>query len=222
MINHSPRGFFITASDTGVGKTWVGRQIVRQLASQVPSLRVRKPIESGCEQQANGILYPADGDSLFQENRCRETLETVTPYRFKAALAPDRAAMLENKRVTLQDLTRAVMHDVDDNDTLVVEGAGGFFSPIAHNTLNSDLATALNLNIIIVIPDRLGAINQALLTLNAVQQLALKPLAIVLNESVAQAAGGMDNLSDLNTRIDVPVYQCKYQGLLPDMDLFMS
>lgn len=212
-------GYFITGSDTGVGKTWAGCHIVRQLSSQVQSLKVRKPIESGCELSANGLLYPADGDSLFNANNARESLDIVTPYRFRAALAPDRAAFLENQTITLDDLTHAVHSNVESTDTLVVEGAGGFYSPIAQHALNSDLAQALGLKVIIVIADRLGAINQALLTINAVEACGLEICAVLLNQTTQEYPDHMDNFSDLSSRVRVPLYRCLHQGQLPVIDL---
>lgn len=217
MPRHGLHGFFITGSDTGVGKTHAGCQIVTQLSSQVNSLKVRKPIESGCTQSSSGILYPADGDSLFRANKRRESLDIVTPFRFSAALAPDRAALLENHTITLDDLTRAVQNNLDNGDTVVVEGAGGFYSPIAKNALNSDLAKTLGLEVIIVIQDRLGAINQALLTIQAVQACALRIRAVILNQTRAERPDDMDNLADLRDRIHIPVYTCGYEGTLPDI-----
>jgi dethiobiotin synthetase len=219
MPEVAPSGYFITGSDTGVGKTWAGCQIVSQLSSQVQSLKVRKPIESGCELSANGLLYPADGDSLFKANNARESLDMVTPYRFRAALAPDRAALLENQIITLDDLIQAVHNNVESSDTLVVEGAGGFYSPIAQHALNSDLAKALGLKVIIVIADRLGAINQALLTINAVKACGLKICAVILNQTTQEHPEHMDNFCDLSSRIEIPLYQCLHQRQLPVMDL---
>lgn len=213
-------GYFITGSDTDVGKTWIGCQLIHQLSSQVKSLKVRKPIESGCEVQQDGQLFAADGNSLFEANGCRESPEIITPYRFRAALAPDRAASLEGKIITVDHLTRAIKNNIEQQDTLVVEGAGGFYSPIAQNALNADLAMALGLDVIIVIEDRLGAINQALLTINAVQHAGLEICAIVLNQATQNSPHNMDNLADLSVHVNLPVYKCAYQGQLPKINFF--
>lgn len=215
-----PAGYFITGSDTDVGKTWVGQHIIRQLSSQVKSLKVRKPIESGCKQSETGELFPADGDNLFRANDYRESLDIVTPYRFRAALAPDRAAALEGKIITVDHLIQAVNNNIESGDTLLVEGAGGFYSPIAKNALNADLAKALGLDVIIVIQDRLGAINQTLLTINAVQHAGLRICAVVLNQTSQHSPEGMDNLADLSGLIEYPVYTCHYEGVLPDIKFF--
>jgi dethiobiotin synthetase len=207
-------GYFITASDTGVGKTWITCQLAGQLLRKGASLRVRKPIESGCSRRA-GQLYPADGDMLYQANHCRENLQTVTPYRFEAALAPDRAALLEGQQLSVQQLVEACLQNVSPNDHLLVEGAGGFFSPICHDGLNADLAKALGLRVIVVCADRLGAINQALLTLAAVEHSGLEVQAIILNQVESETVdSGLDNYNDLLKHCSVPVYSCGYEQQL--------
>ncbi|MDJ0880383.1 MAG: dethiobiotin synthase [Gammaproteobacteria bacterium] len=207
-------GYFITGSDTDVGKTWISCQLIDQLNACHASVKVRKPIESGCEHSPEGQLLPADGHRLFLANNSRESLDIITPYCFQAALAPDRAARLENQSITLEQLTQAVRNQLENNDKVLVEGAGGFYSPIAEATLNSDLALALNLDIIIVIPDRLGAINQALLTIHAVESLQLKIHAVILNQVEPKQPKSMDNFDDIQSRIKYPIYLCPYNGFL--------
>ncbi|MCK5663322.1 MAG: dethiobiotin synthase [Thiotrichaceae bacterium] len=143
-------------------------QIIKQLKVKTPSLKVRKPVESGCNISPDNLLLPTDGEALFEANDKKESLQQVTPLRFKAAVSPDRAARLENQNITLDQLRHAVSSNVQPEDTLLVEGAGGFYSPIAEDALNADLAKLLGLEVIIVIEDRLGAINQSLLTIKAV------------------------------------------------------
>ena len=206
-------GYFITGSDTGVGKTWVSCQLIKQLRQQAISVKVRKPVESGCEEQDNKLV-PADGNALLEANKNNETLQQVTPFRFKAAVAPDRAAQLENKTIYLSDLQKAVCNNILADDLLIVEGAGGFYSPIAENGLNSDLAKWLGLPVIIVIKDCLGAINQSLLTIKAVEHEGLEVKAVILNEAQESVDDQLDNLSELTKRTRYPVYSCAYNGAL--------
>jgi len=213
------RGLFVTGSDTGVGKTWIARQLVAQLVGSGASVKVRKPVESGCLMR-DGSYYPADGDTLWQANGRRESLDIVTPYRFEAALAPDRAASLEGQRITLQQVTTACQRGLQPDDFLLVEGAGGFYSPLCHDGLNADLATMLGLAVIVVCADRLGAINQALLTLAAVEQRGLEARALVLNRvDSSPMEDHLDNLSDLRRLCSTPVYHCAYQQPLQKVSL---
>lgn len=209
------QGYFITGSDTDVGKTWIACQIIQQLNSKHDSVKVRKPVESGCET-IDGEYFPADGDALYQANHQTESLALITPYRFQAALAPDRAARMENHILTLEQLHQACLNQITVDDILLVEGAGGFYSPICENGLNADLARELSLKVIIVCEDRLGAINQALLTIAAVKQEGLNIQAVVLNQNKPPSSAGdnLDNYQDLCQRTDIPVHTCAYQSAL--------
>ena len=216
---HPLNGFFVTGSDTGVGKTWVSCQIIKQLAPTHSTLKVRKPVESGCDTDENKQLLPADGIALFNANNQQENLITVTPFRYSAATSPDRAAQLENKSIYLKQLKQAVSSNIQMEDLLLVEGAGGFYSPIAEDGLNADLARLLGLKIIIVIEDRLGAINQSLLTIKAVESEGLEIKAVILNQLCHLKDSRLDNLSDLKKRTAYPVYHCDYMGELDLVDL---
>ena len=167
MITPDPSGYFITGSDTDVGKTWVACQVVTQLRELGFDLETRKPAESGCREDSDGSLLTHDAAALQQANGHRETLQRINPWRFRAALAPHRAARLEGQRIELGMLIDACERD-NAAHRLIVEGAGGFYSPLAENGLNADLASALQLPVIIVVNDRIGAVNQALLTQQAV------------------------------------------------------
>ncbi len=216
---HPLNGFFVTGSDTGVGKTWISCQVIKQLAPTHSTLKVRKPVESGCDTDENKQLLPADGIALFNANNRQESLTTVTPFRYSAATSPDRAAQLESKQIYLKQLEEAVRSNIQKEDLLLVEGAGGFYSPIAEDGLNADLARILGLKIIIVIEDRLGAINQSLLTIKAVESEGLEVTAVILNQLCHLKDSNLGNLTDLKKRTDYPVYRCDYMGELERLDL---
>ncbi|MBT3203294.1 MAG: dethiobiotin synthase [Gammaproteobacteria bacterium] len=213
------KGFFITGSDTAVGKTWISCQIIKQLKIKSTSLKVRKPVESGCNISSDNLLIPADGEALFKANDNKESLQQVTPLRFKASTSPDRAARIENQSITLDQLQHAVSSNIQPEDTLLVEGAGGFYSPIAEDALNADLAKLLGLEVFIVIEDRLGAINQSLLTIKAVESEGLTIKAVILNRTNESQADDLDNITALRKRIELPVYSCSYNGELERLNL---
>ena len=95
---------------------------------------------------------------------------------------------------------------------MLVEGAGGFYSPLAEDGLNADLAQALQLPVILVAADRLGAINDVLLTTEAIRSRGLSLLAIVLNATAANREAQLDNLADLRERLDVPIFETDYNS----------
>jgi dethiobiotin synthetase len=199
------RGFFITATDTGVGKTFVGTQLVRALTARGIAVAVRKPAESGCEE-IEGELLPADAQALWDAAAQREPLSTVCPLRFRHALSPARAAALEGHELTLDMLARAAKRDAG-SAWLHVEGAGGICSPMASDGLNADLAQGLGLPLVLVVPDRLGGINQALMGEAALRDRGLELAAIVLNTVQADQDPAMDNRAELVQYTDVPVFR---------------
>jgi len=214
MISINTSGYFITGSDTDVGKTYITCEIVRQLRQLNLTLETRKPAESGCELSESGQMIPADGLKLQGANQYREDISRITPFKFRAALAPHRAAKLEGRQLLLNHLLNACSLD-DSDSTLIVEGAGGFYSPIADDALNADLATRLQLPAIIVINDKIGAVNQALLTIEAIENRGLAIAAVILNQVETKSAANMNNLEDLQPYCDHPLFVCHHQQTLP-------
>lgn len=214
MIPLDDNGYFITGSDTNVGKTYIACEIVRQLRQRGIGIETRKPVESGCVLSTAGDLLTHDAAALQQANDHHESIERIAPYRFRAALAPHRAARLENRELYLEALVEACSRD-HPGHRLLVEGAGGFYSPLAENGLNADLASALQLPVIIVVNDRIGAVNQALMTAEAVQNRQLRVAAIVLNAVEAPTNDAMDNATDLKAHCDLPLFCCAHSGSLP-------
>jgi dethiobiotin synthetase len=137
----------------------------------------------------------------------------IARYRFQAALAPHRAARLEGRRVLMQQLVDACVRD-NPQHCLLVEGAGGFYSPLAEDGLNADLAQALQLAVVIVVNDRIGAVNQALMTLQAVASRQLPVAAIVLNQVNPVIDKDMNNAADLQGYSQLPVFRCAHGARL--------
>ena len=214
MIAIDNKGYFITGSDTDVGKTYIGCELVRQLCAQDKTLEVRKPAESGCVADESGNLKPDDASKLWAANNYQQDIERIATFRFKAALAPHRAARLEGRQLFLTNLIDACSLD-DNNHLLFVEGAGGFYSPLAEDALNADLASALQLPVIIVVNDRIGAVNQALMTIQAVESWHLPVAAVIMNQVEEKQETHMDNAADLQEHCSHAVFQCAYQKALP-------
>ncbi len=109
---------------------------------------------------------------------------------------------------TLANLAGAVLDGVGETHFVLVEGAGGFYSPLALDGSNADLAERLQLPVLLVAPDRLGVINHVLLSLEAIARRDLRTFAVVLNrtEHAAALPAGMDNFADLRES-GVPVFQ---------------
>ncbi len=196
----SASGLFVTGTDTEVGKTYIGARLISQLRERGISVTPRKPAESGCKL-IDGELVPSDGMSLMQAAGL-EHIDEITPYRFEAALAPPVAARLAGKDIRLKQLVDACAADPDH--FMVVEGAGGFLSPLAENGLNADLAVALKLPVLLIVADRLGCINHCLLTVEAIKHRGLTIAGIILNQIDKERTPG--NLYEIRSRVSCPVY----------------
>ncbi len=237
------RGFFVTGTDTGVGKTVFTSAFVRAIRDEGLRVAAYKPVCSGAEY--SGSLSPAidlaipndltageraslrgphspgqpphpgplphfgavsesnidrggegaelaayltlprpywsDIEALYAATHAAFPRERLGPQTFLAPLSPPTAAALEGREVDEALLIDGYRWLAERADIVLVEGAGGFYSPISTNWLNADLAERIGLPVIIVAPNRLGTINQTLLTIEAVRQRGLTVAGVVLN-----------------------------------------
>ena len=181
------KGLFISGSGTDVGKTFIANHLIRALNSNYRVV-ARKPIESDCIKTLQGLIPK---DAVLLNNACTnpEPIEVVCAYRFEACVSGEKASADQGVEVTLDDLVVA-SRPANTADFVVVEGAGGLYSPIAAHLLNVDLAGALELPVVIVVKDELGAINQALLSLHAAKAYNLNVMMLVLNQ---MSVNNLDN-----------------------------
>ncbi len=196
-------GLFITATDTGAGKTFVGTRLIEGLRAGGLKVAARKPVESGCPE-VEGRLVPRDAEALRQAAGAWEPMDTVCPIALREPLSPPRAARRMKRKLFLDELVAACKAP-DEAGFMLVEGAGGLFAPLAEDALNADLARALGLPVLLVVPDRLGGINQALLGIHAVTHYGLKLAGVILNQLEPELPRGMDNLADLRLWTGAPL-----------------
>ena len=216
IIQKMLKGVFITGTDTGVGKTLVGTQIITSLRQRGVAVSACKPVESGCKL-VYGELRPADALRYHRALAGTVPLQQICPFRFEAAVAPPLAARMAGTQLTLDELVIACGSS-DENLTLI-EGAGGFYSPLAEQALNADLANLLSYPLVLVAANRLGCINHVLLTLEAIQHRGLEVLAIVLNDS-DPALALAENLAQLRSLQSRPVIHLGYNAPLDVGALF--
>lgn len=159
-------GLFITGTDTGVGKTHVAAMIARSLTAAGHRVGVYKPAASGCQLDGEQLVSD-DALAIWQAAGRPGELEHVCPQRFQAPLAPHLAAQTEGKRLDPQRLRTGLDYWRDRSDVILVEGAGGLMSPVSDEDFVADLAYDFGFPLLVVVPNRLGMINQALQTLLA-------------------------------------------------------
>lgn len=207
------QGLFITGTDTNVGKTQVAAAIAAQFKHAGYPIKVRKPVATGCSR-INGRLVAADAQQLHIASETQELLESICPYTFETAVSPARAARLLGKPLSLSMLHAACVNHINSHDYCIVEGAGGFYSPIATDGLNADLARLLQCPVVLVAPDRLGCINQILLNLNAITQHQLRCAAIILNQFPQDDRHLQNNAAELQYHTSVPIISLTYDTQL--------
>lgn len=174
------QSFFITGTDTGVGKTFIACGLAMAFRDMGLSVGVMKPVESGCRVRKDALI-PRDALMLMEAASSTDPLDVVNPYRFRAALAPNIAARLERKIVNPEKIKKYFKTIAGRHDVTLVEGAGGILSPITDRLDNAGLALMLGLNVIIVVSSRLGAVNQALLVIEATRSCGLDISVVALN-----------------------------------------
>ncbi|MBL9080470.1 MAG: dethiobiotin synthase, partial [Planctomycetales bacterium] len=140
MTTHACHGLFVTGTDTGIGKTHVAAMIARALVAQGKRVGVYKPAASGCTRDADGNLTSDDAVQLWEAAGRPGDLEHVCPQRFAAPLAPHLAARAEGRELDFDQLRWGLDYWRPRSDVVVVEGAGGLFSPLSDDRLNMDLA----------------------------------------------------------------------------------
>jgi dethiobiotin synthetase len=153
-----PSTFFITGTDTGVGKTVLTALLAQFLRERGANVAALKPICSGDRADALA-LQAALGGAL--------ALDEINPWHFRAAIAPSLAAKLEKKSVWLAPVLAHLRATRKKFDVTLIEGAGGLLSPLGENFNSRDLILALRATPLIVAPNKLGAVNHLLLTLEA-------------------------------------------------------
>ncbi len=194
-------GIFMTGTDTGVGKTWIGTRLLQHLRQLGIQVTPRKPVESGWSTEQ---ITDSDTWKLALAASGFQPLNQICPNRLLAPLSPPRAAQLEGKQLKIQQLAQQCREHYQPPNFLYVEGAGGFYSPVASDGLNADLAAALKLPILLVSEDRVGCLNHILLTVEAIRTRQLSLAGIILNP-IHPAPAGMDNQQDLRALLEVPI-----------------
>ena len=186
------RVIFVTGSDTGAGKTVVAALLTRRLRGQGYRVAALKPLCSGGREDAVALQVAA-GRAL--------SLDEVNPWHFRAPLAPALAARRERRRVLPAAVLAQVRRTQARFDAVIVEGAGGLLSPLGVGFDARNLIARLRATPVVVVPNRLGAINQALLVLAALPRAAARRAQVVLVTQSNPDASGRTNAALLVERI---------------------
>jgi dethiobiotin synthetase len=200
LNDHVGQGFFVTGTDTGVGKTLIACALLRAFASSGKSAVGMKPVAAGSE---NGRW--ADVDALVEASTVKAPASLVNPYAFHPAVAPHIAAELAGTRIEIDVIARACENLSGRADVVVVEGVGGFLVPLNERDTAADMARRLALPVVLVVGMRLGCLNHALLTRGQIESCGLRCAGWVANCVAPDMPYLRENVRALNQRLDCPL-----------------
>lgn len=192
------QGFFITGTDTGVGKTLVSAALIHSLCDTGLRVSGMKPVASGCIETGHG-LRNEDADQLLKAANVSADYDLICPYRFLPPIAPHIAARQAGIVISTDYIVECYQRLESSCDAVVVEGVGGWQVPLDEQKNLPDLAIKLGLPVIIVVGARLGCINHALLTAESVLASGLSVAGWVFNQidpDMQQVAAVKETLQD--------------------------
>ena len=196
-------GFFITGTDTGVGKTMMTCALLHAFARRGLRVVGMKPVAAGAVRDA-GVLISDDVMMLRTASNVDAPLHLVNPYCFEPPIAPHVAAERAGITLDLAQIKRAYGELAAVADLVMVEGVGGFCVPLGRGSDTSDLARVLGLPVILVVGVRLGCLSHALLTARAIRQAGLEFAGWVANRIDPAMAAADENVSALTERLAAP------------------
>jgi len=199
--------YFVTGTDTGVGKTLVSSALIHALVQRGVRTAGMKPIAAGTELR-DGIWHNDDVDSLAAEVNVNLPIELMSPYFLREAAAPHIAAAQEIVQIKVAHILTCYNRICTMADAVVVEGVGGFRVPLSDTEDTADLAQQLALPVIMVVGLRLGCLNHALLTADAIKGRGLKLVGWVANVVDLGMQHGLANMEALRARLPAPLLGC--------------
>ena len=205
-------GFFITATDTEVGKTLVAGAFILKLKEAGVNAIGFKPVVAGTFQDSNGVIRNEDLDTLRMASELSEGQENICPYVLDRPAAPHLVAESIGMELKSDLILTAFKKLAEKYDCVVVEGAGGLLVPLNETETLGDIAQAMNLPVILVVGMKLGCINHALLTYEAMQTRRISVAGWIANTLSEDMSFLQENISTLQARIDAPLL-----GVIPNL-----
>lgn len=204
--------WFVTGTDTEVGKTFVACALLHALRRDGSTALGMKPVAAGFDAAGKN----EDVEQLIAASSLLAPPALVNPYAFRAAIAPHIAAAEEGRTIELANIVAAFEQLRGLADAVLVEGVGGFCVPLGADLDTADLAVALDLPMILVVGMRLGCINHALLSAQAIAARGLQLAGWVANRIDPAMARFEENLAALQERIDAPLLGVVPYGATPE------
>lgn len=208
--------YFITGTDTGVGKTWATLALMKAMQNKGQMVVGMKPIASGCERNFGGLRND-DAVKISQQSskRANQTSDynIVNPYAFEPAIAPHVAASMSGVVIDIEEIADKFYVLKSNSDSVLVEGIGGWCVPLGKDVMLADIVKRLGLQLILVIGLRLGCINHALSTARAIQTDGISLRGWMTSQIEPSYAYLEETLAVFHSRINAP-----FLGNLPYME----
>lgn len=195
---------FITGTDTEIGKTLISSAMLHALTQTGVKAAGMKPIAAGAEKRGD-VWYNDDVERLKAAGNVRLDPDVMTPYMWQEPIAPHIAAQREGVQMFSSRILRAYAEIQTVSDAVVVEGVGGFCVPLSDYLDTADLARELGLPVVMVVGMRLGCINHALLTVQAVAAQGLELAGWVANTVDEDMPYVQENIETLKRRLSAPL-----------------
>lgn len=197
------KAFFVTGTDTNVGKTLIAAGLLVAAKNKGLTTAALKPVAAGCEQTSEGLR---NSDALLLQSVITQPLsyDQINPYALQAAIAPHIAAQQEKRSLSVDRLSGFCRGVLSSANFTLLEGAGGWRVPINARETLADLAKNLQLPVIVVVGVRLGCINHALLTFEAIIRDGLSIAGWVANCVDAEMPALQENIDSLRARLPAP------------------
>lgn len=201
---------FITGTDTDVGKTYFSTLFLRALVKRGVRAVGMKPISCGGQEDVQAIAdacgYPG-------------ALSDLNPVSFDQPLAPLTAAVISGSQVDLESIFKTFNRLITSYDSVIVEGAGGWLVPILPDYFMADLAIAMDIPVLVVVDNKLGALNHTLLTVDSLQRRGVPCAGIILNNRSGDTSPATTtNRAILETLLPIPI-RAEIQPNQTDLDL---
>jgi len=206
------RGYFITGTDTGVGKTVVTAAIAQVLRDRGTDVGVMKPVASGCARRREGLVS-LDAEFLAKAADAPEPLEVIAPIRLAEPLAPTVAAVRAGREIDLDPMWTAWERLRRRHEVMLVEGIGGALCPVTPRQSVADLARRFNLPVLIVARPGLGSINHTAMTAEVLRRRRLAVAGIIINryDRDTENVADLTNPDEIQRVTGVPIL-----GLVPE------
>jgi dethiobiotin synthetase len=201
------QAFFITGTDTGVGKTLIATALLRLARDSGLTALGLKPVAAGCAL-VNGEWMNKDAQQLLRASSGNPDYATVNPVALREPMAPHIAAERENRPLQAAELVQHCKAQLASADFTVIEGAGGWLVPLNARETMADIAVGIGCPVILVTGLRLGCINHTLLTAAAIAAAGLPLAGWVANQIDPDMAVADANIETLRERLNAPLLGC--------------